>query len=71
MFNRRRTRPVPLASWPLLKDATRTTARAFDEAAHRLFIGTRNSGKLIVLDSNTGKVLASLPAAGMVLFSKR
>jgi hypothetical protein len=66
VFNRRKPKPVLLATWPLLKDATRPTAMAFDEGAHRLFIGTRNPGTLIVLDSNSGKVVASLPAASMV-----
>ena len=41
-------------------------AMAFDEANHRLFVVTRNPGKLIVLNSDTGKVVASVPAVGMV-----
>jgi len=39
---------------------------AFDEANHRLFVVTRNPGKLIVLNSDDGKVIADLPAVGMV-----
>ena len=64
VFDRRKR--TLLATWPLLKDATRPTAMAFDEAAHRLFVGTRMPGKLIVLDSNTGKIVNSQPAASMV-----
>jgi DNA-binding beta-propeller fold protein YncE len=37
---------------------------ALDEADHRLFIGTRVPAKLFVLDSVTGKTVASMPAAG-------
>src|SRR6266576_1509416 len=36
----------------------------FDEADHRLFVVTRDPGKVIVLDSNTGKILDSIPWAG-------
>lgn len=64
VFNRQTRKR--LATWPLLQDATRPTAMAFDEDAHRLFIGTRNPGRMIVLDSDTGKVVTSLPAASMV-----
>jgi len=39
---------------------------AFDEDAHRLFLGTRVPGKLVVVDSDSGKVLTSYPAAAMV-----
>jgi DNA-binding beta-propeller fold protein YncE len=64
VFNRRTLKR--LATWPLLKDAIQPTAMAFDEPAHRLFIGTRKPGKLIALDSDSGMVLTSLPAAPMV-----
>ena len=39
---------------------------AFDEAGHRLFVATRNPGKLVVLNSDSGKVVADLPAVGLV-----
>jgi DNA-binding beta-propeller fold protein YncE len=64
VFNRR-TRAL-LATWPMPSDVARPTAMAFDEPAHRLFIGTRNPGKLIVLDSDSGRVVTSLDAAPMV-----
>jgi len=35
-------------------------AMGFDEGNHRLFIGSRNPGMLYVLDSNSGKVVATL-----------
>jgi DNA-binding beta-propeller fold protein YncE len=37
---------------------------ALDEANHRLFVGTRVPARLFVLDTDTGKTVASLPAAG-------
>jgi outer membrane protein assembly factor BamB len=37
---------------------------ALDEANHRLFVGTRRPSKLIVFDTETGKLVAALPCAG-------
>ena len=39
---------------------------AFDEANHRLFIAARNPGKLVVMNSDNGKIVADLPAVGLV-----
>jgi DNA-binding beta-propeller fold protein YncE len=61
-----RQKQTLLATWPLLKDATKPTAMAFDEATHRLFIGTRSPGKLVVIDSNSGQVVANQPGAAMI-----
>jgi hypothetical protein len=38
----------------------------FDEADYRLFAVTRKPPKLLVLDSDNGKVIASLPSVGVV-----
>jgi hypothetical protein len=46
--------------------AKKPTALAFDEASHRLFVGTRDPAKLIVLNSDSGRVVANYPAAAMV-----
>jgi len=54
------------AKWPLPSGDKLNVAMAFDEANHRLFVVTRNPGKLIVLNSDDGKVIAELPAVGMV-----
>jgi DNA-binding beta-propeller fold protein YncE len=54
------------AKWPLPAGDKLNVAMAFDEADHRLFVVTRNPGKLIVLNSDDGKVIANLPAVGMV-----
>jgi len=54
------------ATWPLPTGDELNVAMAFDQPDHRLFVITRNPGKLIVLNSDSGKVIASLPAVGMV-----
>jgi DNA-binding beta-propeller fold protein YncE len=54
------------ASWSIAETGKNPTSIAFDEDAHRLFLGTRVPGKLIVLDSDSGKVVTSYPAAAMV-----
>ncbi len=54
------------ATWPLPAGDKMNVAMALDEASHRLFVVTRNPGKLIVLNSDTGKVVASYDAVGMV-----
>jgi DNA-binding beta-propeller fold protein YncE len=54
------------ATWPLPPGDKLNVAMGLDEANHRLFVVTRNPGKLIVLDSNSGKVITSVPAVGMV-----
>lgn len=61
-----RQKQTKLATWPLLKDATKPTAMAFDESTHRLFVGTRSPGKLVVVDSNSGQVVANEPGASMI-----
>jgi DNA-binding beta-propeller fold protein YncE len=54
------------ATWPLPAGDKLNVAMAFDEANHRLFIVTRTPGKLIVMNSDDGKVIANLPAVGLV-----
>ncbi len=61
-----RQKQTKLATWPLLKDATKPTAMALDESTHRLFVGTRNPGKLVIVDSDSGKVVANQPGASMI-----
>jgi DNA-binding beta-propeller fold protein YncE len=54
------------ATWPLPAGDTQNVAMSLDEANQRLFVVTRKPGKLIVLNSDTGKVVANLPAVGFV-----
>jgi DNA-binding beta-propeller fold protein YncE len=55
-----------IATWSIAQEGKKPTAIAFDEDGHRLFVGPRDPGKLIVLDSDSGKVVTSAPAAAMV-----
>ena len=55
-----------LATWSVAQEAKRPTAIALDESTHRLFVGARDPGKLIVLDTESGKVVSSMPAAAQV-----
>jgi DNA-binding beta-propeller fold protein YncE len=48
------------AEWPL-KLAKQASPIAFDEGAHRLFLGCREPGMLVVMNSDTGQETASLP----------
>jgi DNA-binding beta-propeller fold protein YncE len=61
-----RTKLALQATWPFPEAGKKPTAIAFDEENHRLFVGPREPGKLVVLDTESGKVVASLPAAAMV-----
>jgi DNA-binding beta-propeller fold protein YncE len=49
-----------VTDWPL-KSAKANYPMALDEADHRLFVVTRKPAQLIVLDSDSGAVVASVP----------
>jgi DNA-binding beta-propeller fold protein YncE len=61
-----RTSRALVATWQISQAGKNPTAIAFDEDAHRLFLGSRAPAKLIVIDSDSGKVLTDYPAAAMV-----
>jgi len=48
-----------VSTWPV--SCQRNGDGAFDEKTHRLFIGTRSPPRMIAMDSQTGKEIASLP----------
>jgi YVTN family beta-propeller protein len=58
-----RKRGSVVAIWPI-QDASENFPMALDEADHRLFVGTRSPPKLLVLDTDKGKTLASLDSPG-------
>jgi DNA-binding beta-propeller fold protein YncE len=60
-----RTKRSLIATWSVADAGKKPTALAFDESGHRLFVGTRDPGKLVVVDSDSGKVVWSAPAAAM------
>jgi DNA-binding beta-propeller fold protein YncE len=51
-----------LGTWPL--PAEQPSAMALDEANHRLFVACRKPGRLVVLDTHTGKAVTDLPCIG-------
>ena len=53
-------------TWSVAQEGKNPTSMAFDESAHRIFLGTRVPGKLVVMDSDSGKIVTSYPAAAMV-----
>ena len=61
-----RSKSTLTATWPLPAGDKQNVAMSLDEANHRLFTVTRTPGKLIVLDSDSGKLIASLPAVRLV-----
>jgi DNA-binding beta-propeller fold protein YncE len=54
-----------IATWHLSSGDRQNVPLAFDAAHHRLFVVTRLPAKLVVLDSNTGKMIADLPAVAL------
>jgi DNA-binding beta-propeller fold protein YncE len=58
-----KTKRELLTSWPL-SDAEQPSAMALDEAQQRLFVGCRKPARLLVLDTTSGKTVASLPSIG-------
>jgi DNA-binding beta-propeller fold protein YncE len=61
-----REKRTVIATWPIGQEGKHNVAMAFDEAAHRLFISTSNPEKLIILNSDSGAIVASLPSGHMV-----
>ena len=49
-------------TWPII-NAQNNFPMALDEANHRLFVGTRDPPKLVVFDTNSGKVISILDIA--------
>jgi len=55
-----------LGTWSIASLGKKPTSIAFDEENHRLFVGPRDPGKLVVLNSDSGAIVTSYPAAAMV-----
>ncbi len=49
-----------IATWSIAEEGRGNAPMAFDEADHRLFVVARDSGKVIVLDSDSGKIVTTL-----------
>jgi len=55
-----------VAKWPFPADTQQNLPLFFDEQNHRLLLTTRKSSRLVVIDSDTGKVIGSVPCVSMV-----
>jgi DNA-binding beta-propeller fold protein YncE len=53
-----------IVSWALPNGHSANFPMVLDEANHRVFVGTRKPSRLTVFDTDSGKVVASLPTAG-------
>jgi len=58
-----REKKTILAKWPV-KEAGANYPMALDEANHRLFTGCRKPAKVLVFNTDTGKVTAQIPCPG-------
>ncbi|HZS07607.1 MAG TPA: YncE family protein [Blastocatellia bacterium] len=58
-----RNQRAVVAQWPVTQAAA-NYPMALDEAHHRLFIGCRQPARLLVLDTDSGKVVAQVECAG-------
>jgi YVTN family beta-propeller protein len=58
-----REKSAVVARWPLIGVAA-NFPMALDEARHRLFVGCRKPAKLLVLDTESGKTVATLDIVG-------
>jgi hypothetical protein len=58
-----REKGAVIAAWPVT-NARSNYPMALDETHHRLFVGFRKPAKLVVFDTESGKVVADLPGPG-------
>jgi len=59
-----REKRAVIATWSIADKGRENGPMAFDEAHHRLFVVARDPGKIVVLDSDSGKIVAALPCVG-------
>jgi DNA-binding beta-propeller fold protein YncE len=52
-----------ISTWPI-PEAGVNTPLALDEMHHRLFVGARKPAEVVVFDTDTGKVIATIPCVG-------
>jgi hypothetical protein len=61
-----REKRTVIATWSIAQEGRNNGSMAFDEADHRLFIHARDPGKVVVIDTETGKVVTTMQSGGMV-----
>jgi DNA-binding beta-propeller fold protein YncE len=62
-----RTKRAVIATWPIEPEGRQNIHLSFDEAKHRLFVSSinrRDPAKVIVLNSDTGKIISTILSPG-------
>jgi DNA-binding beta-propeller fold protein YncE len=59
-----RTKQAAVATWNFAQEGKNFASMALDEPDHRLFIHARDPGKVLVIDSESGKLITTLPCVG-------
>jgi DNA-binding beta-propeller fold protein YncE len=62
-----REKRTVIATWSNAEEGRANGPMAFDEANHRLFVVSREPDKVIVLDSESGKIVAGVPCVGQFI----
>jgi DNA-binding beta-propeller fold protein YncE len=61
-----REKRTVIDTWSIAQEGHNNGSMAFDEPDHRLFIHAREPGKVVVLDTTSGKVVTTFVSGGMV-----
>jgi DNA-binding beta-propeller fold protein YncE len=61
-----REKRTVIDTWSIAQEGRNNGSMAFDEADHRLFVHAREPGKVLVMDTNSGKIVTTLQSGGMV-----
>ena len=59
-----RMKQAVVTTWSFAQEGKNFASMALDEVDHRLFVHARDPGKVLVIDSESGKLITSLPCVG-------
>jgi DNA-binding beta-propeller fold protein YncE len=59
-----RAKQAVIATWSFAQEGKNLASMALDEPDHRLFVHARDPGKVLVIDSESGKLITTLPCVG-------
>jgi YVTN family beta-propeller protein len=61
-----RVKRTVIATWSIAQEGKNNGSMAFDEADHRLFVHAREPGKVVIMDTDSGKIVTTMQSGGMV-----
>jgi hypothetical protein len=61
-----REKRAVIDTWSIAQEGRNNGSMAFDEADHRLFVHAREPGKVVVIDTSSGKIVTTISSGGMV-----